>query len=214
MMTKHPTSDLIASYAAGRVSNGVALAMASHLTYCAECRALVAAHERLAGAVMAAEGTDEPSETAPSFDVIRGLLDDEPAIPTATAAPRSSGPLPTPVLQAIGCSFEDIPWRFRLPGVAAYEFRSEDGEEVSLLKVKPGTRIPQHTHKAEELTVVFAGQLVDEDRVYMPGDMAIADASIHHHPQAGGDDVCICLAVVAGGLTFTGPIGRALNLFA
>ena len=79
--------------------------------------------------------------------------------------------------------------------------------------MRPGAAIPQHTHKAEELTVVFEGELIDGDKRFGPGDIAIADGDVDHHPKAGGDRDCICLAVLSGGLRFTGPFGRALNLF-
>ena len=87
------------------------------------------------------------------------------------------------------------------------------GELCAVLRVRPGVAIPQHTHEAEELTVVFNGELLDADKRYGIGDMSVADPTVDHHPRAGGDRTCICLAVVCGGLKFTGPFGRALNLF-
>ncbi len=209
MSTKHPSGDLLASYATGHVTDGVALAVAAHLTYCAKCRHVVAAQEAVAGALLAAE----EAEGAVEVGSVMARLDEPEPAPEPKDAPLSAGPLPLPVAAAIGRNFDDIPWRFKLPGVSAFDFQSEDGETVSLLKVRPGTRIPQHTHNVEELTVVFAGELVDGDKRYCVGDMAIADDSVDHHPSAGGTETCICLAVVNGGLRFTGPLGRALNLF-
>jgi putative transcriptional regulator len=212
MTDHHLSGGLVASYSSGQVSDGVSLAVSAHLTFCPVCRARVAAHEAIGGSLLLAEADTETGAGTCTFDAISSQLDE---VEKTEAAPRSlkAGPLPGSVAAAVGCDFDEIPWRFRLPGVSSYEFQSHDGETVSLLKVRPGVRIPQHTHTAEELTVVFSGELVDGDVRYGKGDISIADASVHHHPRAGGDETCICLAVVNGGLRFTGPIGRALNLF-
>lgn len=200
-----PTDRLLTAYAAGSASEGESLVVAAHLTYCASCRAKVEAREALAGALLA----ESPADEAPSFD---GLLD---RLDLATAEPirLQAGPLPAPVSQAVGVNYDEIPWRFRLPGVYEYEFANVDGEEMSLLKVQPGVAIPRHTHEAEEMTVIFEGELQDGEDVFAVGEVAIADPSVDHNPRAGGDKACICLAVLSGGLKFTGPFGRALNLF-
>ena len=208
MKTGHPSQRLLAAYALGRATEGAELAVSAHLTYCGACRAEVARMEALAGALVETEGAEE----APDLAAALARLDEtEPE--GAAPAPLRRGPLPAPVAEAIGVNFDEIPWRLRLPGVYEYSFRNEDGESVSLLRVRPGAAIPQHTHEAEELTVVFDGELVDGERRYGPGDVAFADPSVDHHPRAGGDRPCICLAVLSGGLTFTGRFGRALNLF-
>lgn len=205
MTTGHLTNELITAYATGAAREGAALAAAAHLTYCAECRRKVLAQELIAGALLA----DAPVAEAPSCDALLARLDEAPAEP----APVNKGPLPTPVAAALGMNFEDIPWRFRLPGVYVYDMSNEDGDDISLMKVRPGAIIPSHTHEAEELTVVFEGELVDGGATFRQGDISVADASVDHKPRAGGDTPCICLAVLSGGVKFTGPIGRALNLF-
>ena len=207
MIHGHPSKRHLHAYATGAASDGVSLAVAAHLTYCPECRKEVERIEAFGGALIGAT-----EAAAPSFD---GMLDrlDEVEAPSGVSAPPQTGPLPHVVANAVGVDFDAIPWRFRLPGVHEYSFAGENGEEISLLKVRPGASIPKHTHKAEELTVVFDGELIDGDATFRKGDLAIADPSVDHHPCAGGDRVCICLAVLDGGLRFTGPFGRALNLF-
>jgi len=205
MHNGHLTDDLIVAYATGAATDGVALAVAAHLTYCAECRRKVEAHEAIAGALLA-----EASEVAgPDIAKVLGRLDEG----DEGAALPEAGPLPAPVAAAVGVDFDAIPWRFRLPGVYVHEISNEDGDDISLMKVRPGAVIPSHTHEAEELTVVFAGELDDGGATFKAGDISVADASVDHKPRAGGDTACICLAVLSGGVKFTGPFGRALNLF-
>ena len=206
MTNRRLSDELLAAYVAGSASQGVSLVVAAHLTYCRESRAKVEALEVLAGAML----SETPNDVAaPSFDDLLDRLD----VPEEQQIRIDAGPLPAPVAEAVGVNFDEIPWRFRLPGVYEYEFANIDGEEMSLLKVQPGAAIPQHTHEAEEMTVIFEGRLEDGDAVYEAGDVAIADPSVDHKPRAGGDTACICLAVLSGGLRFTGPFGRALNLF-
>ena len=205
MKTGHLTNELIVAYATGAAREGAALAAAAHLTYCAECRRKVEEQEIIAGALLAAV----PVAEAPSFDDLFDRLDETPV----EAVPVAKGPLPAPVAAAVGMNFDEIPWRFRLPGVYVHELSNEDGEDISLMKVRPGAAIPSHTHEAEELTVVFEGELEDSGATYRAGDISVADANVDHKPRAGGDTPCICLAVLSGGVKFTGPIGRALNLF-
>ena len=206
MKNGHLTDELINTYATGVAREGVALAAAAHLTYCADCRRRVEVHEAVAGAFLA----EAPGEQPPDIEQLMGRLDEAEV---DVAKPLKAGPLPAPVVAAIGVDFDKIPWRFRLPGVYEYEFSQADGDEISLMKVHPGAAIPSHTHEAEELTVVFEGELHDDGSTYKVGDISVADPSVDHNPRAGGDTACICLAVLSGGVKFTGPLGRALNLF-
>lgn len=199
------TDELIVAYVTGSAPHGMALAAAAHLTYCAGCRDKVEAQEAIAGALLA----ETPDEPAPDITNLMDRLDEE----TEEAAPVKAGPLPAPVAAALGMDFDEIPWRFRLPGVYVHEISNRDGDDISLMKVRPGAVIPSHTHEAEELTVIFEGELEDGGTIFKAGDISVADASVDHKPRAGGDTACICLAVLSGGVKFTGPFSRALNLF-
>ena len=52
MKSGHLTDELIVAYVTGAAREGVALAAAAHLTYCADCRRKVDAHEAIAGAIL------------------------------------------------------------------------------------------------------------------------------------------------------------------
>lgn len=211
MASTHPNEKLISLYASGEASEGVSLAVAAHLTYCSACRARVADAEAVAGALLLAE---EPEAAgAPDFEALLARLHEAEEAAAKPVKSVDAGPLPASVAEMVGIDFGDIPWRFRLPGVSEYEIAAREGDTISLLRVKPGVAIPQHTHHGEEITVVFSGVLEDGDTSYGVGAMSVADHEVNHHPRAGEGDVCICLAVVSGGLRFTGIFGRALNIF-
>jgi putative transcriptional regulator len=82
---------------------------------------------------------------------------------------------------------------------------------VRLLAIEPGRRMPQHTHEGLELTLVLQGSFADATGRYAKGDVATADPSIDHQPQAGGNELCLCLAVEDAPLRLTGFSGAVLN---
>ena len=69
------------------------------------------------------------------------------------------------------------------------------GYRTTLIRVRPGRMVPQHTHEGNELTVVLEGAFHDETGHYGRGDLAIADSSVDHRPVADEAEDCLCLAV-------------------
>lgn len=208
MPLAHPTYDMLSAYAAGTAPEGASLLVAAHLTYCPLCREEVARMETLSAALCDVSGDVAMSAEALSRTLDR--LDDGIDLPRPSAR---DGLLPAPVAAVVG-GFESLRWRFLMPGVSKIDIPVEGDESVSLLRVRPGAGVPQHTHTAEEATLVLCGALRDRGRVYARGDVAVATDADDHHPRAEPGADCICLAVLSGSVRFTGRLGRALNLFA
>lgn len=210
----HPTDEMLAAYAAGASSEGMALLIAAHLTYCPACRRRLGALEAVSGALFA-----EGPALAVESDVLDGLMARLDAgaedAPEPVARRSEADPvLPRPLAEAVGVPFEAIRWRFRMPGVSEFPLDLGGTERVSLLRVRPGAGVPAHTHTGDEATLVLQGMLCDRDREFGRGAVAVATPLDDHHPHAGGAEDCVCLTVMDGGLRFTGPLGRALNIFA
>jgi len=203
------TDDILKSYATGTTSAGLALLISAQMTARADSRARVAGFESVAAALMAEDAPAEMSEGA-----LSAVLDrlDAPD-PGGSRAP-DPGPLPEPVIRAVGRDFDRIPWRFRLPGVSDYVLDGFPAEQVSLLRARPGASVPQHTHEGQEATLILTGAMEDGGRVLGPGDVAINDEHDDHKPRIIGTGICHCLIVMTGSLRFTGRFGRALNLLA
>ena len=49
-----------------------------------------------------------------------------------------------------------------------------NGYVTSLLKLEPGTRLPNHKHKGNEQCMIMAGEFRMNDKVYGPGDFTVA----------------------------------------
>lgn len=200
--------EVIADYARGDASPGLSLLVAAQSTLDPATRRRVAAYEGLGGALIAAEDPQPLGDAV--FERLLARLDEAEGVAPEPPAADEIAPLPRPVLEALGPSAR---WRFRMPGVAEAELAGGEGEQVSVLRARPGVRIPQHTHKGREFTLVLAGALRDGEDIYRPGDLEIADAADDHRPEVHGRETCYCLIVLEGGLHFTGRFSRALNLF-
>ena len=204
-MTHRPPTEMLARYATGSVSPGLALLISTHLDTAADSRSIVADLDAAAGALF---GGEPPAPLAPdALDRVLARLN------TPAQEPRhpDPGPLPQSLADRIGIDFDRIPWRFRLPGLSEYQLEGFGPESVSLLRARPGAGIPQHTHQGEEATLVLTGAMQDGDAVYRAGDVALAGEDDDHRPRIIGDEVCHCLVVMSGPLRFTGVLSRALN---
>ena len=212
MATYLPPDEMLADFAAGATPPAVSLLMAAHLTQAPESRERVRAYEEACGAML----RDAPAETVSDsgFDAVLAMIDSD--VPETEAAPRTPEPaqdcpIPSPVLDQIGLGFDEIPWKFRLPGVSVYEFDGFGDQKVSLMRARPGATVPQHTHKGTELTLVMQGVMLDDGIEYQAGDVAFNTEEDDHRPKILGDEICYCLIVQQGDLHFTGRFSRILN---
>ncbi|MBB5516159.1 putative transcriptional regulator [Rubricella aquisinus] len=211
MASAHPELETLASFAAGTLSDGMSLLVSSHLTYCPTCRKRVSLMEDVGGAFVCASDADMSDG---ALSAALAAIDGEGSVPAPAKAAQydDTSPLPRAIQDVIAAPLDDLPWQFRLPGLHEYKLSGFDGEDVSLIRAKPGARMLAHTHTGEEATLIFSGAMQDGDTVYRKGDVAQADHSHDHHPEIVGDEVCYCLIVMAGGMQFTGRFSRALNV--
>ncbi len=203
----HPSLEMLEEYAAGGVSEPVALALAVHLSSCSACRVAVQKLEVIGGVVL--------------DDVVPVALDTEAALGRALSnlddtAPANStaggGDLPQALAQRLPDDLSNLPWRRVARGVAEYTLETKEaGYGAKLLRIQPGAAVPFHTHRGEEYTVVLAGAFNDSDDVYDKGDFAEADPNVRHQPVATEGGVCYCLAVTDAPLKLLGPIGRLID---
>jgi putative transcriptional regulator len=76
----------------------------------------------------------------------------------------------------------------------------------------PGAKVPEHTHKGKEATLVLDGVFNDEKDEYKDGDFVLLDPSKTHTPETQEQD-CLTLATLDAPLHFTSGISRLLNPF-
>ncbi len=132
-MRRFPDDQILADYASGALPRGMSLLVASHLTFCPESRNRVSELESVGAALMAEDAPLPPPSLAAAFE----RIDAAPAEPARRAAPEP-GPFPAPLREVIGPRPEALDWKFRLPGLSECMVDGFEGEEVSLLRARPG----------------------------------------------------------------------------
>jgi putative transcriptional regulator len=201
----HIPEALLASYVAGSLARPFAMVVAAHVSICEECRANLAAHETVGGALL--HSFEPISVSADLRDRVLGHLDDP--FPTEPARPHGNSTYPAPVVEALG----DKPPRWRSLGPGAKQCILEAGKagSVRLLHIAPGFAVPDHTHGGLELTLVLQGAFTDETGRFGRGDLEIADDDLEHTPIAEQGMPCICLAATDAPLKFSSFMPRLLQ---
>lgn len=212
MTTTHPSDEVLELYANGSLSEGMNIFVKGHLHFCPECREKVELFEMVAGELLSEDSVTTEINRNSYQSVLNKIIQNETKEPEEQAVSISGGVMPRMINNLVGRTSDDIPWRFRLPGLSDYQISNQDGEEISLLKAEPGAKIFQHTHDGEEATLVLSGALQDGKSVLRAGDVSIVDENHTHNPSIIGNEPCICLIVMSGKVRFTGRFTRAFNL--
>ncbi|MFT5544119.1 MAG: putative transcriptional regulator [Arenicella sp.] len=85
--------------------------------------------------------------------------------------------------------------------------------KANFMYMEKGGRVPEHTHKGTEMTLVVDGQYGDGIANYDCGDFTIMDNHHNHLPHSEADDGCLVFTIVDQPLHFTAGIARLLNPF-
>lgn len=193
--------NLLASYVAGALPRPLQHLVGAHLEIKEDNRAFVAGLEDLAGSSIEFQNGvalhERDARLAAIFDS-----------PDETEASAPSGPgdsvLPNALSALVPYSSDTIPWRTKMPGYKECSLGIIDGCEVNLLWIRPGRKMPDHTHEGSEITLVLDGAFSDSNGRYGRGDIALADEDVDHSPVAESDRPCICLAITDAPLRLTG----------
>ena len=200
---------LMARYVAGRLPEPARVLVEAHLAMAPSNRPMVDALEDAAGVLLEeiepAVVDDRKTRLAEIFDV--------PSMSDAIPVKASDPVLPDILRRFVGMGIDDIPWKTKLPGYREHLIGEIDGCEANLLWIKPGRKMPSHTHEGSELTLVLSGAFTDANGRYGPGDIAVADDSIDHRPIAESDRPCICFAVTNAPLRLTGSYTQMFSDF-
>ena len=106
----------------------------------------------------------------------------------------------------------EIKWKKLGFGVERASLSNDDGEELYLLKARPGLKVPRHTHEGEEWALIMQGGYKVGEESYGPGDLHREDESCTHQPIVDDDgEPCITLVALEGSLKFSNPIMRLLK---
>jgi putative transcriptional regulator len=109
-------------------------------------------------------------------------------------------------------NYKSIKWKKIFNGFYDYSFPISNKEKAKLIKMKPGVKVPLHSHNGKEYILVLDGSFTDEYGEYHKGSLQINDSNIKHTPVACKDKGCICLTITEEDLVFYGPLAPLLNI--
>ena len=216
MVNSHPTDDWLAAYAAGAASDLTEVAIATHLTFCEECRRSVALLEEIGGSIVFDDGNvDTTTAMAAPVSARRGADACEKELEiTQSGFAQLDALAPPPLLQFIASTiglrdFDDMPWRPCGDNVerALLAWRPGDGT-AHLLRAAPGARFFRHNHSDDELSVILKGAYTDQFGRFAAGDFQVMEPGQAHQPVVDGSKDCVTLVVSDGKALPSNPILR------
>ena len=233
MNIKHHLDEAtLMSYAAGSMSQAMALVVACHLSMCTACRER--AHEAEAIGGMLLDSLSPVQVTEDALAQVLACLDDIPNLEIETldtafkhrdssnqAEPYSgkneqsvaAQSVPSPLSIYIGSSLDQVEWTRIVPGVHYHDlpFKTERGGVSRLLRIAPGKSMLPHSHDGNELTLILRGSFTDEIGRFTVGDIADLDNEIQHQPLVDSNEDCICLIATDAPLKFSTLLGKIVQ---
>ena len=107
--------------------------------------------------------------------------------------------------------FDALPWKKTIaPGLKQIVIDCDEGQ-ARLLRITAGQKMPVHSHRGSELTLILSGGYSDTLGQFNAGDVADLDGSTEHQPLADDDMDCICLAGMDAPLLFKGWLAKLIQ---
>lgn len=208
--------DWLMAYAAGALSEGQALIVASHLSYLDDAPARLSLAEAAGGALL--DRLDGELMAPDALARTLALLDTEEPAAAAPARPakaQDGDPLPAPLRDWLGRGVDDLKWTWLGPGMRKVNLwhGGPNDQRLWMLRAAPGVDIPLHGHSGTELVLVLKGSLTDPHGVFHRGDIEECTSDVVHALRTGEGEECICLALTEGPTRFKGWIAKLLQPF-
>ena len=198
----HPDDMLLLDHAAGKLDPALALVIATHLSFCAQCAGAVALAERVGGILL---------DDAAPVTLADGALEKTLARlgPQESARPIANNDNTPAPLRAFLChELSQVRWRRMGPRLAYANLYRRGPVALRLLRGMPGANTGSHSHHGMEYTLVLKGGFTDVTGNYGPGDFQMASAAVNHDPVADPGEDCINLALTTAPLRFDGLVPR------
>ncbi len=210
--TTHTIQDeWLLSYAAGSLTPGRSLLVASHASYHKQMQAKVADAEQIGGTLL-----EQAAPAAVDAAVLERLLErlDNAPTPVAEPKPPARGIFPPALAEQIGTDIDALKWRWMGPGMRYLRlWNGPEDERVWLLRARGGAEMPEHGHNGDEWTLILKGSYRTQFGHYRVGDLDMSDEDIVHQPVIDDEDECICLVVTHGPIRMKTLLARAAQPF-
>ena len=210
-MNYHPDIELLLKYTSGQLEPALSVAVGVHIADCNQCKKNISEFEAVGGSTLEASDIEPLSD-----DLFEKLMADVEKIPVeqthSVYDDFAVADIDKPFLKQLSeRNYESLEWQSVTKNISKATVAMNDPRyQVELLRFAPMAKIPKHTHKGNEITVVLEGQFTDKSGTYKSGEFIVNDSSVEHQPLAGNEG-CVCLAVTDAPLKFTGTFGPIIN---
>ncbi len=213
IMTKfHPDLDLMTEHVAGTISLAQSACLSVHIGSCEQCQRLAGQLSDIGATLF--EGLDPVPVGDAQLDAVLARLDEEPPLKYATGSKQDSSSTPAILQRLMSGDFSDLTWKAIGKSLRVSYLKTGDPDnELALYHIKAGGRIPEHSHRGNEMTLVLEGGFSDVDGSYHKGDFIFRRPGEVHAPTAFQSEDCICVAVLDAPLKFTNWKFRWMNPF-
>lgn len=204
----HPDLDLITDYSAGSLPLAQSACVSVHVSNCVQCQRLARQLTDLAAAMF--EELEPISVGEALLDTALARLDEEPVL----APEKGASSISAMLLRLVNADFSDLSWKKIGSALRiSYLHTGDVDHEFALYHIKAGGKIPEHTHRGSEMTLVLEGGFSDANGSYHEGDFIFRRPGDVHSPTALQSEDCICLSVLDAPLKFTTWKFRWMNPF-
>ena len=215
-ITHRPSDELMLDYASGALSEGWALAVATHLSMCGSSSSFLRGMETIGGILL--DEADEACISDKMFGSVLDKIDSDMMSSVGQKKPvdvRTFGSVvPKPLATYVGNDLEALAWKNLGLGVRHLPIElSDKTSSARLISIPAGKPVPEHSHSGRELTVVLSGGFHDVTGEYGPGDVQEAYGDLEHQPHARDSEDCIALAITDAPLRFSGIAARLVQPF-
>lgn len=213
MISLHPTQQQLLEFVEGNCLPAMALVISAHVDMCVQCKMHIdGLQEQLSEEALADESV------SPDFSSMLANITQLPAAERVSQARQKTSIeldgrtflLPRPLQRYVSKTGN---WSHLLGKLWQAPVDLGPIGKANFIYMEKGGRVPEHTHKGTELTLVIDGEFGDGITNYDTGDFMIMDGGHKHTPHSESDEGCLVFTIVDKPLHFTSGIARLMNPF-
>lgn len=214
----HPTEKMLSEFIDGNLNTGLSVIISAHIELCEMCstrRSELESKAALAWGKETGQLATAERDFSPLLATINSKLSEVTQETEVCKDPtplqeihmlEGSVRLPKVLAKLAG---EGLVWKKLAGGINQAAITLDDQTQCEFIYMKPGSQVPVHKHRGNEITLVLDGSFSDELGNYVPADFVSRDSSHQHQPAS--EEGCLCFAVQDSPLMFTRGLARLLN---
>jgi putative transcriptional regulator len=208
----HPSNDQLIEFASGSISSSMSIAVTTHLHYCKVCQEQVRIAESTASVLF--EQQAPIHDMTLDFNALMDKMERDQIKQITKPEPTVGKRFPLVVEKLMKNGIDSLNWSSPMKNLRTTRLmEDENGMILGLHHMNAGGRVPHHTHRGNEISVVIEGGFSDELGTYAEGDFIHLGTDHKHSPLAHADGDCWILSIVEAPVKVTGPLGWVINPF-